>query len=93
VWFWCCYLWRVRNRDRLWNVGLGCARRQLIIYSDMMREIREVVDPQRAHSLNQILPLEKERVNLMFWFRVRIKKMVRINSGECYYTGKGVNYR
>ena len=27
----CFHLWRVRNRDRLWNEGLGCARRQMVL--------------------------------------------------------------
>ena len=30
------HLWRVRNRDRLWNGGLGCARRQMVLRSDML---------------------------------------------------------
>ena len=31
-----------------------------------VREIKEITDPQQVHSLNQDLPLEGKRMNLMF---------------------------
>ena len=33
---WCCHLWRVGNRYRLWDEGLGCAKRQILLYLDIL---------------------------------------------------------
>jgi len=39
-WLWCFHLWRVRNRDKLWNEGLECARRQMIPSYDMLQAFK-----------------------------------------------------